>query len=502
MKCSQFLFIAFSIWLFWFSRLLYGLSPYFWVHGDVMRSLREWKFWFGWTFYSHSYKNDHTALKQFYIYPENFPDFTKDDPIQVYVVTNENVTAEIIEKTWLRGEGVLHWINAAKDKHLEMQGLQYIRDNFDMEKYYLGSGDLESYMYYNDSNWDTAYEYPMWGADPIKMQDFVDNTLDGEHLPYYLGFNFKVSKENPKVRQALLTILDEAVESVAGPKYYSSRVDTFWWKAEAVHSVLEFFFMYYGTENYATIHNAVMDDTFIQIANTKRWVFWHPRYYPYMHMTCKSFGSAAFIDFEEIPKVAVDIAPGDLLYFPPSYIHTVLNLEEKPGFGLGIRDIGKSITDMFTNVFLGSNVQANVGAFWVQFFNMVRAKVTGFDLKAESAKRSGISAFQPIQKYDEFQIQQWHKHIADCHNKFEYLKNPASGQKRGVEYGNGRGHADSPFGPNMAKVMNAEMLQRVYEEKEKFNQHADQQELARMLEEEGKDINHFSQTHEAAQKEL
>lgn len=457
----------FALWLFWFVRLLYGMSPYFWIHGDLQRSLREWRFWFIWSFYAHDYKNDFKALRDYYIYPEDFPDFTKDTPIEFYVVTNENVTREIVEKTWWRGEGVLLWKNAAKDAHLPMQDLQWVRDNFDMEQYYEGNGDLESYQYYNDSNWDTAYEYPMWGGDPVKMQDFVDHTLDGEHKPYYLGFNFKMCAENPKIRQSIVPILDRAVEIVAGPDYYTSKLEKLFIPQEGLHYILEFFFMYYGTQGYANIHNAVMDDTFIQIANTKRWVFVHPRYFPYMHMTYKNFGAAQFLDFEEIPKIWVDVGPGDLLYFPPSYIHTVLNLEEKFGMGLGIRDLKKTILTMFGNLLFGSRIEANVGAFYSQFFQLIKAKITGFDLRAESDKRSALEVFQPKQVYDAWQLEQWHKHIADCHNKFEHLFNPEV--KRGVEYGRGRGHPDSPFGPGMAKVMNATELQAIFHEKLAMN---------------------------------
>merc|ERR1712110_12677 len=106
--------------------------------------------------------------------------------------------------------------------------------------------------------------------------------------------------------------------------------------------------------------------------------------------TMKNFGVAQFLDFEVIPKVAVDVAPGDLLYFPPHYIHTVLNMEEKHGYGMGIRDIKKTLTTMAGNLLLGSNVEANAGAFFAQWFNFIKAKVTGFDLKAESAKRSAV----------------------------------------------------------------------------------------------------------------
>jgi len=476
--CGKIVFFAFALWTFWFARLLYGMSPYFWLHGDIVRSVREWRFWFMFSIYAHDYTNNFIALRDYYIYPENFPDFSNDEPMEYYIVTHENVTMEILERTWLNGNGILHWKNATKGAHEKMMDINWIRENFDLTKYYEGIGDQEHYAYYNDSDWDTAYEYPMWAGDHISLEDFVDNTLEGEHLPYYLGFNFKICEENPKVRSAVLSLLDEIVEPIAGPDYYSSNSGKYVSESEGILHFVEFFFMYYGTQGYAAIHNAVMDDSFIQVRNTKRWVFTHPRYIPYMHMSFKNFGVAQFLDFEELPKQVVDVGPGEFLYFPPHYVHTVVNLEDTWGWGVGIRDFKKTLKTVVKNVFLGtSDIQGNVGAYYSQLFQILKAKFySGFDLKAEAEKRSAVEAYQPTQLYDAWQIQEWHKHIADIQNQFDYLM-PGSEQKRGVYYGNGRSHADSPFGPGFSGVKDTKKLQEEQDIRIKKNKNAGSAEL-------------------------
>jgi len=444
--CGKIVFFIFVIWFFWFCRLLYGMSPYFYLHGDVVRSLREWKFWFGWSFYAHDYANDFKALRNFYIYEEDFPDFTKDEPMRVYYVDNDNVTQEIIDATWKRGEGVLVWRNATKGAHEDMMDLDWVRENFDGENEYHMQGDGDTYYFYNDTNFTTAYEYPALSGERVTMKDFIDHTLDGEHLRYYLGFSFNCMQQNPLVRNRFFEMYDKALEPYCDkPDYYRSTMDKDWIEGQFKHW-LEFFFMYYGTESYTPFHTAISDDMFIQIHNTKRWVLIHPRYYPYVMATYKTPFSLTFIDFEDVPKEWVDIGPGDLLYFPPQYIHAVVNMEDTWGMGLGLRDVQKSITLMAKNMLFGSNVEANVGPFYQHWFQAVKGKILGTDFTAELNRKSGLNAAFPNGVFDQYQLDALKKHIADNHNKFEHLF--MEEVERGVETGRGPKNPNSMLGPD------------------------------------------------------
>lgn len=455
-----FLFLG-AVWLFWFCRLLYGISPYFWIHGDMTRSLREWRFWFSWSIWAMDYRQNLVALQDYYIYPENFPDFSKDTPIEVIYVSNENVTADIIRHTWWEGNGILIWRNATRGAHEKMQELDWVRENFDMDQWYETTGDEENYFYYNDTNWNTSLEYTIWGPKPVEMRDFVENTLDGEHKARYIGFNFKIVQENPKVRKAFLDVMDAAIEPIAGPRYFTDKMDKD--MAKDMKYLLEFFFIYHGTGMYATHHNGIGDDTFLQIANTKRWIFTHPRYIPYMHQSYKTFGGSIFLDFDEIPKVWVDVGPGDFMYFPPSYVHTVINLEEKWGMGLGIRDVKKTMTMMAQNVLLGSPVEGNVGVFYNQWFQVLKAKI--MSAMPNTDRRSALDNASPRFVMDDWQIKHWHKHVANCHNQFEHLINPEI--KSGVEIGRGTSHpegmVDPKTGHRLVSVLPTEEAWEMYE---------------------------------------
>jgi len=431
------------------------MSPYFWLHGDLQRSLKEWKFWFGWTFYAGDHKLDFTALRDYYIYPEDFPDFSKDTPAPIFYVDNDNVTAEIIDYTWRQGNGILVWRNATQGAHLPMMDLDWVRENFDMEKYYEGQGDLEKYFFWNDTDWDKAYQYPALGPhSPIKMQEFVDNTLDGDHLPYYLGFNLKLLAENLNLRKLVLGWFDRIVAPAAGEEhYFASKAGKIMFGT--VKYFNEFSFMGYGNENYATMHNGIADDSFIQIANTKRWILIHTRYFPYIHIIYRHFASMMMIDFPEVPHVVVDVGPGDFLYFPPAWCHAVVNMDDTWGMGIAVRDYRKTMQQMVKKFLFGSSVEADVGNSFHQWFQFMKAKLTGNDPSTVQQKRRSavdVNAQQYIM--DEFQIGELHKHTHDMNNKYEHYYNPEV--KRGVDYGNGRKFKSKPFSSTNFPVQTTE----------------------------------------------
>jgi len=444
--CGKVLFWLAALWFFWFCNFLYGVSPYFWTQGDYMRSLREWRFWCVYTWYGWDYRNDHIGLQSIYIYPENFPDFTKDMPPQIHYVDHQNITVELWDACWLRGECILVWRNATLGKHNEIATLEWLRENMVMNTTYQATGDGVSYAYYNDSNWDTAMEYQVFSPEPVTMKDIIDHTLDGEHKAYYVGFSWKMAEENPKFRKKVYGYFDEIAETMGYPNYYTPQMGLL--NPVGIPFLRELCFLYYGTEAYAPIHNGAADSTFLQLKNTKRWILIHPRYLPYMMPAKRIMGAIGLIDFPEIPRTFVDAGPGDLLHFPPHYIHMVTNRHEEWGMGFGMRDSKKSLYLMFMNTFFGSPIEANVGAMWHFVSSLIQAKlIKGIDLKKVNAARGAVDgASVPDIKYDAFQLQALHKHIADCHNQFEYLTDPTI--ERGVEIGRGRGHPNGVGGPN------------------------------------------------------
>ena len=101
-------------------------------------------------------------------------------------------------------------------------------------------------------------------------------------------------------------------------------------------------FLGYGS-GFTTLHNAWMDNWFVQVAGVEKWRILAPEYAPYIHPkpTSTTPASKAEIlnipDDSPLPYLDFTTTPGDLFYFPAFWWHEVYNVGEDMNIGCGYR---------------------------------------------------------------------------------------------------------------------------------------------------------------------
>jgi len=143
----------------------------------------------------------------------------------------------------------------------------------------------------------------------------------------YLGFNYKLTQNNPEFKKDIYDAYSFHGEEFA--------------KAPGLESAVHHCFLYYGNRFSTGGHQAPVADWFLQIANTKVWRFVDPSYTPYMRPMLGSnyvgmiSGYSYLQNNTRIPYVDVATNPGDLLFFPPHWWHEVHNVHPD-AFGLAV----------------------------------------------------------------------------------------------------------------------------------------------------------------------
>jgi hypothetical protein len=111
--------------------------------------------------------------------------------------------------------------------------------------------------------------------------------------------------------------------------------------------------------------------------------------------------------------------------------------------GIGIRDSRKTMQQMVKKTLFGSSIEADVGHSFNQWFQFLKAKLTGYDPSSNMKRRSAVEVIFQQYTMDEFQIEQLHKHTHDMNNKYAHVFD--ENIERGVDYGNGRKFKGKPF---------------------------------------------------------
>lgn len=163
----------------------------------------------------------------------------------------------------------------------------------------------------------------------------------------YLRFSVNLALDNPPLDEAMVDILDQTKvkESLHfdGPTYGTTP------------RVGRLCFLGYGS-GFTALHNAWMDNWFVQVAGEKTWRIVAPEYAPYisvkaMPVTPANKASISNIpDDSPLPYLDFTTRPGDLFYFPAFWWHEVFNVGEDMNVGCGYRPMVLTLKQVSSRV--------------------------------------------------------------------------------------------------------------------------------------------------------
>jgi hypothetical protein len=202
-------------------------------------------------------------------------------------------------------DSIVVWKNFLKGQLDQYRNKQFIKENFNNDTYYF------------------LTNYTNWNLRELGFLDALD-ILD----ELYLGFSYTVLDRNPVLWKDVNTVLST----------YGDELQ----KIIPVNFSKHHAFVYEGTGYHTGMHQAPLSDWFLQVANTKRWTFFEPKYTPYLRtITEDGVSSVCAWDFKpertKVPFVHVYTEPGDLMYFPPHWWHEVHNMNNEFGLAFGFR---------------------------------------------------------------------------------------------------------------------------------------------------------------------
>lgn len=246
----------------------------------------------------------------------------------VRVVTDETVTAEDIHDCFVERNSILLWKNfipADVMKQFENVGPEMFED--------------KTYFFAQSETVPIKRNGKLFRPlIPVNVRDAMRQMKKGERL--YLGFNTALADDNPGIKSTLEGVLDKIN---AQGQFFNKF-------ACLTHS-----FLYYGNQFQAALHQAVVQDFSIQLANSKTWRFIRPEFTPQMRAFRADvpgvlYSSHGLIEGTGIPYSEVTAHPGDLMVFPEHWWHEVHNIEpDSYGLMIGFRDM--SPNHLFGGIF-------------------------------------------------------------------------------------------------------------------------------------------------------
>ena len=179
----------------------------------------------------------------------------------------------------------------------------------------------------------------------MTLAELIDNLChDGE---YYAGNLEDVFNNHPELRGDLLLREIEVYSSGAPPKFTPDEKRG--WRLPKWGEILSTQLFISNANGRTGYHCAAGGNFFLQVHGQKRWTFVNPRHSPFMYPVIRKdfFYSSSPVDvrmngeeqvregyplYNLIPKYEVTLNPGDVLYSPQWWWHTVDNV----GFSVGV----------------------------------------------------------------------------------------------------------------------------------------------------------------------
>lgn len=184
----------------------------------------------------------------------------------------------------------------------------------------------------------------------VTMAELVDNVLRGGE--YYANNIEDLFNAHPELRNDLLLLELEAYSCPNPPKITPGQKKG--WRLPKWGEILSTQIFISNAKGRTGYHCASGGNFFLQVYGRKRWLFVNPRHTPFIYpiirkdfmysssavdsrMSTRDLVKEGYPLYNLIPKYEVVLEPGDVLYSPQWWWHTVDNLSESIGVAMRFR---------------------------------------------------------------------------------------------------------------------------------------------------------------------